>query len=487
MALHKLTDLDEYVQLLARERRRGAGALAGHPDPRDALLPRARGVRGCSRSASSPRSLQASATSRRSGSGCRAARPARRRTPRDRPARVLGDAPSDPPSRSSPPTSARRPSSTRGPGSTRRHRRRRLAGAAAPLLHQGRRRLPDQASCARPLRLRPAGPHARPAVLAARPDRLPQRADLPRAALQKKLMHVFHYALQAGRLPDAGSAETVGHRRSTCSPSPTRSTASTQEERRDAAMPSTSHRSSTPQRGRTPRRAAERRRAGERPARAGEADRLILDATRRRAWSSTTTSDRPVPRPDRPVPRAGPGRGEPEPAQDGARGAAARAAHGAPQAPRERSRCVREAGYERPHDGSARARERSRSCPLTRRAAAMPLPRAVRGRRRRRRARRQAAARRRRAGASGAATAPRASRQLAARSCAATPRVPAVDHPGPRGGERGAAVGERGDPLQQRGAAEHQRGARHRARRSCSPPTRSSTRSTRSSTAATRS
>ena len=63
---------------------------------------------------------------------------------------------------------------------------------------------------------------------------------------------------------------------------------------------------------------------------------------------------------------------------------------------------------------------------------------------------------------------PRASRlgRVSSRTAGAgtgqQPRVPAVDHPGPRGRQRRAAVGERGDPVRQRGAAEHQRGARHR-------------------------
>ena len=42
------------------------------------------------------------------------------------------------------------------------------------------------------------------------------------------------------------------------------------------------------------------------------------------------------------------------------------------------------------------------------------------------------------------------------------PRVPAVDHPGARSRQRGAAVGQRGNPVEQRGAAVDQRGARHR-------------------------
>ena len=52
------------------------------------------------------------------------------------------------------------------------------------------------------------------------------------------------------------------------------------------------------------------------------------------------------------------------------------------------------------------------------------------------------------------------------------PRIPAVDHPGPRGHQRGAAVGQRGDPLQQRGAAVAPTRSSTPPRRSCSRPTR---------------
>ena len=93
-------------------------------------------------------------------------------------------------SRSSPPTSARRRSSTRAAASTRRASpptsRPSGCGASSRKVDGGYR---DQQGGARPVRLRAAGPDARPAVLQARPDRLPQRADLPgRRRCSSKLM-----------------------------------------------------------------------------------------------------------------------------------------------------------------------------------------------------------------------------------------------------------------------------------------------------------
>ena len=80
-------------------------------------------------------------------SGSPAARPARRSTRwRSRSSELLGDERGTAsPSRSSAPTSARRPSSRRAAGVyPAEHRRRRVARAPAPVLHQVRRRLPHQ-------------------------------------------------------------------------------------------------------------------------------------------------------------------------------------------------------------------------------------------------------------------------------------------------------------------------------------------------------
>ena len=64
---------------LERDRDGGRSALSRRPDQRHQLLPRSRDVRGAEARRSFRRSSTASPTGRRSASGCRAARPARRR------------------------------------------------------------------------------------------------------------------------------------------------------------------------------------------------------------------------------------------------------------------------------------------------------------------------------------------------------------------------------------------------------------------------
>ena len=124
------------------------------------------------------------ATTSRSASGCRAAPPARK--PTRSPSRLLeylGDAArttvpiqifatdvsetaiEQRPRRASIPTAS--PPTSRPSG---------CGGSSAAIDGE----LPDQQGGARPVRLRPPGPDPRSAVLQARPDRLPQRADLPR-------------------------------------------------------------------------------------------------------------------------------------------------------------------------------------------------------------------------------------------------------------------------------------------------------------------
>ena len=88
-----------------------------------------------------------------------------------------------------------------------RHRRRREAPGA--LLRDAGRHLPHQEDAAGDDHLRAAEPVAGPAVLAARPDQLPQPADLPRARLQKRVLALFHFALREGGHLFLGPAETI--------------------------------------------------------------------------------------------------------------------------------------------------------------------------------------------------------------------------------------------------------------------------------------
>jgi two-component system CheB/CheR fusion protein len=90
------------------------------------------------------------------------------------------------------------------------HRSRRLARASPALLHQDRRELPDQQASPRPVRVRPPGPHRDPPF--SRLDLIMCRNVLiyMDTVLQKKLVHVFHYALNPTGYLVLGQAETVG-------------------------------------------------------------------------------------------------------------------------------------------------------------------------------------------------------------------------------------------------------------------------------------
>ena len=91
------------------------------------------------------------------------------------------------------------------------HRARRLAGAPAALLRGGGRQLPDQQDDPRHVRVRPAQRADRPALLADRPDQLPQPAHLPGAGAATEGRADPPLRPEAGRLPPAGQAsETIG-------------------------------------------------------------------------------------------------------------------------------------------------------------------------------------------------------------------------------------------------------------------------------------
>ena len=291
--------------------------------------------------------------------------------------------------------------------------------------------------------------------------------------LQQKLLSVFHYALNPNGFLVLGQAETrrragdaVLARRQEAPHLP-------QEGRRATAPTMTfpvDHASAGLPRGRSARR---RRIAEPRRCSRARSSRVILD--RYAPPGVVVDADLQIVQfrgQTGRVPRAGARRGEPEPAEDGARGAALRAAHGAAggaQEPRRRCarpdcRCGRATAGRRSTleviplaDGGTRCTTSCCSTSHAPQAARAARPR--RGRRRRRHAARGREGRR-----ASAAAAARAGGQ---------PRVPPVDHPGARSRQRGAAVGQRGDPLEQRGAAERPTRSSTRRRRSCSRPTRS--------------
>ena len=286
--------------------------------------------------------------------------------------------------------------------------------------------------------------------------------------LQRKLLSVFHYALNPGGFLVLGQAESVGAQGTLFSARRQEAAHPPQEGRPDCADDDVPGRS----RVRRPaaRPGARRRRIADREGAPGRGEprhpRSVCAAGR---GGRRRPADRPVPRPDRGVPRAGAGRGQPQPAEDGARGAALRPPHDAAGGAQEPgggaqdrpagtvgdALAAGDAGRDPAHHGGTAA-----------------LPRAVRwpcaadG----------GAARPRRGGAdAGPAARPRGPprRAAAAARAGGQPRVPAVDHPGARSRQRGAAVGQRGDPVEQRGAAVAPTRSSTRRRRSCSRPTRS--------------
>ena len=173
-------DVDELRAAARGDAGRGAAPLPGPADPRHALLPRARVVRGARR-AGLPQLIDRPARQTADPHlGARAAPPARRPTrSRSRCSSSCGDQAGRVPvqifATDVSETRDRACAQRRLPGE---HRRRRVARAPAALLHKSTAATASPRR-ARPLRLRAAGPDARPAVLAARPDPLPQRADLP--------------------------------------------------------------------------------------------------------------------------------------------------------------------------------------------------------------------------------------------------------------------------------------------------------------------
>ena len=409
--------------------------------------------------ASSRRCSRTGRGTRRSASGCRAARPARRRTrSRSRLLEFLGDHAGDVRrSRSSGPTSASWRSRRRAPGSTREHRGRRLAGAAAALLHRRSTAATGSRKAVRDICV-----FARQDVTRDPPfskldlDQLPQRAHLPRRRAPEAGAAVFHYALKPTASSCSGTRRRSA-RRATSSRSPTRSTRSTRRSRRAAAdavhfarreharccraaRPSSRHAPAArldPERGRP--------RLLDRYAPAG----VIVERATCRSSSSAG-------RPGRYLEPA-PGDREPERPQDGARGARARAPLRPPRGAQE-ERPVAERGGLACDRPTAWRDVDFEVIPLRDSRDERALPRPLR---------------RGDAASAGTASGPAGKRgQLrgnesrrrmrSSSTSSRDARVPPVDHRGAGGDQRGAPVGERGDPLEQRGAPEHERGARDR-------------------------
>ena len=150
---------------------------------RHQLLPRPGGVRGAQAQVLPAHCSRTAPGTSRSASGCRAARPARRptrwRSPCSSSPRTTAQPRADPDLRHRPERAAIEqaragvyPKNIALDVSPERLRRFFVGGG---------RQLPDQQVDPRHVRLRPAQRAHRPAVLAARPDQLPQRADLPGA------------------------------------------------------------------------------------------------------------------------------------------------------------------------------------------------------------------------------------------------------------------------------------------------------------------
>ncbi len=363
---------------------------------------------------------------------------------------------------------------------SREHRGRRLAGAAAAVLHQGRRRLPGHQGGARPLHLRAPGPDARSAVLEARPDPVPERADLPGRRAAEQVARHLPLRAEAERLPDARPGRDgrdprrpVRHRR-------TRSIASTRRKATEPTLPAMSFHAE-----RIPRRH-----------RAEEASGIVAQSHPRNTRPTAIVLERYAPpgvivddelqivqfrgQTGR-VPRAAPG----DPSLNLLKMAREGLLYGLRarlQAARKSGTAVRKDGLRVKQDG--RVRDVDVEVDPARNDWPRAFPGALRRhgagavRRRRSRPRPPAGSRRRPIRA-------RTPASSASRRSWRQPRVPAVDHPGARGRQRGAAVGQRGDPLQQRGAAVHQRGARHRQGGAAVHQRGAQHASTRSCTAAT--
>ena len=280
------------VRAVPRTRpRRGRGAVSRRADQRDQLLPRSRRCSRISSARSSRRSSTARRTGRRSASGCRAARPARRRirspwrcssssttakTQRDR-------------SRSSRPISAtRRRSTRRAPASTRRASRRKSAPSAcggSSSRRSGSYRIQKS--------VRDLCVFARQNVTVDPPF---SRVDLVTCRnvliymsppLQERLLPVFHFALNPGGFLVLGWPRPSG-RSPTCSSSSIARTRSIARRRRRAGRQLT-FMADEWLAGAPATRPGDRQPAARRlPARGRP--RWCWAATRRRACWSTTTS-----------------------------------------------------------------------------------------------------------------------------------------------------------------------------------------------------
>ena len=339
------------------------------------------------------------------------------------------------------------------------HRPGRLAGAPAAVLRRGGRQLPDQQVDPRPVRLRPAQRAGRPALLAHRPDQLPQPAHLPGAG--------------AAAEDHADSCTTPSSRRASCGWAARRRSAPTANlfEAEDAKhkiyakKPGSSpgHGHFPLQHGGAPRPAVHAR-CTARPATAAdlhrEADRVLLDASSPRpACSSTPTWTSCSIRGDTgPYLAPAPGKASLNLLKMLREGllVAVRAADPPGQA-RSRPRCARRACGSSPT--AATARSTIEVIPdQGQRGEGRRLPGPVRGavHGQRPRGSRRGMQPERRA----AAQPSRPGRERPPGAGAGRhPRVPAVGDRAAGGRQRGAAIRQRGGPVGQRGAAEHQRGA----------------------------
>ena len=359
--------------------RGGHGALRGDAHPRDRVLPRARVVRGAeahglpeaARGPPRRRSTAHLGARLLDGRGGLLDRDEPPRVPRGHAPR--GHAGEDLRHRPQP---RHRREGARG-HVRREHRARCLGGAAATLLHEGVRRLPDPPRRTGHVRLREARRHARPAVLRHGSRQLPEPDDLPRSRAAGPRRRPS--STSPSRSP--ASSCSAARRRCVRSPGSRRSTARTRSTQRTSAAPrllfdfaDATHRlrdgdgnAGQPEHGGRPRLERDGHPARGRSPRA------------RRVRASRGRRDRrprhpAVPRPDGHVPRAGAGCGLARSAAHGSRRAQAaapsclrRCAHEAKRGSRAGRRVHRERRHA-PHRRPA-GRSPSRSTPHVRRSS----------------------------------------------------------------------------------------------------------------------
>ena len=211
------------------------------------------------------------------------------------------------------------------------HRRRRLAGTAGALFRAGagRQRLPHPQRHPRHAGLFRAGRDQRPAVLQTRPDQLPQPADLYGRGPAEEAHSPVPLRAEPGRHALPGHLRDRGRVRGpVCRAGPQVEAVSAQGGRSRRAPPGHGQVSPAPD-GRWGRPAARRKDARRKQAAAARADRTGAAAAVRPGRRARQRARRhPLPpRPHRPVPGTGPGRGRHEHPEDGPRRVAARADH----------------------------------------------------------------------------------------------------------------------------------------------------------------